>query len=77
MMPCAVTEERPPHCPNGHPFLAGQMIVGWEPCHCTAGHTGHRTYWCELCGAIVEVPECVRNRNRNRDRDARTPARVR
>lgn len=60
MMPWAVTEQRPAHCPTGHPFVAGHMIVGWEPCHCTAGHTGHRTYWCEFCGALVEVPPCVR-----------------
>lgn len=61
MMPWAVTEHRPAHCPTGHPFVAGHMIVGWEPCRCTAGHTGHRTYWCEFCGALVEVPPCVRS----------------
>jgi hypothetical protein len=33
--------------------------VGWLPCGCTVGHTGHRTYWCH-CGQVLEIPPCLR-----------------
>jgi hypothetical protein len=56
----SVSEQRPAECPGGHAYVGGQMIVGWEPCGCTRGHHGHRTYWCLRCGRVLEVPPCVR-----------------
>jgi hypothetical protein len=55
----SVSEQRPEGCPRGHAYVddTGSFVkVGWEPCLCTAGHTGHRTYWCERCGHVLEVP---------------------
>ncbi len=60
MVDHAVTEQRPADCPGGHAFVGGSVIIGWEPCGCTAGHTGHRTYWCLRCGHVLEVPPCMR-----------------
>ena len=58
-----LSEQRPERCPEGHVYVdaAGSwVIVGWEPCLCTSGHTGHRSYWCQRCGTVLEVPHCVR-----------------
>jgi hypothetical protein len=60
-MPGLAVSERPPaDCPGGHAYVGGAVIIGWEPCGCTVGHTGHRTYWCLRCGHVLEVPPCVR-----------------
>ena len=59
----SVSEQRPERCPRGHVYVdsTGSFVkVVWEPCLCTAGHTGHRTYWCERCGHVLEVPPCQR-----------------
>jgi len=56
----SVSEQRPAECPGGHAYVGGQVVVGWEPCGCTAGHHGHRTYWCLFCFRVLEVPPCVR-----------------
>lgn len=52
--------EHPPLCPEGHPYQPDRVIVGWEPCLCTPGHTGHRTYWCREDGVVLLVPACLR-----------------
>lgn len=49
-----------PPCPRGHPYRADHVVVGWEPCLCTSGHTGHRTYWCREDDVVQLVPACVR-----------------
>ncbi|WP_131827624.1 hypothetical protein [Mycolicibacterium fortuitum] len=43
----------PTHCPAGHRFVPGRMIVGYRPC---GVHGGHRTWACP-CGAEVAFPE--------------------
>lgn len=43
----------PTHCPAGHEFVPGRMIVGYRPC---TAHSGHRTWACP-CGAEVAFPE--------------------
>jgi hypothetical protein len=52
----AVVEVAPEHCPNGHPLGPGTVVVGWHPCRCAEGHSGHRTYWCQECRTAVYVP---------------------
>jgi hypothetical protein len=47
-----VTEWLPNTCVNGHRLQPGNVLVGWHPCTCWAGHNGHRTVTCETCGAI-------------------------
>jgi hypothetical protein len=56
----SMSEQRPERCPAGHVYVGGEYLVGWLPCGCTIGHTGHRTYWCTHCGLVLEVPPCVR-----------------
>jgi len=59
----SVSEQRPEQCPGGHAYVdadGSAVVVGWAPCLCTSGHTGHRTYWCQRCGTVLEVPPCVR-----------------
>jgi hypothetical protein len=58
-----LSEQRPERCPDGHLYVdaaGSRVIVGWEPRLCTAGHTGHRSYWCQRCRYVLEVPPCVR-----------------
>lgn len=55
--------EQPPPCPHGHTYQPEQVIAGWEPCLCTPGHTGHRTYWCREDGTVQLVPACTRRRS--------------
>jgi hypothetical protein len=52
----AVVEVAPEHCPNGHPLVAGSVTVGWLPCDCTEGATGHRTWYCWACGVTMYEP---------------------
>ena len=52
----AVVEHVPDACPNGHPFGPGRVVVGWHPCLCVEGRSGHRTYWCRTCRVTVYVP---------------------
>jgi hypothetical protein len=52
----AVVEVAPERCPNGPPFGPGTVVVGWHPCLCVEGHSGHRTYWCRTCGVTMYVP---------------------
>jgi len=50
MLDQSVSEHRPERCPNGHVYVdsAGSRVkIGWEPCLCTTGHTGHRTVYCQ------------------------------
>jgi hypothetical protein len=35
--------------------------VGWEPCRCSPPRAGHRTYWCQVCGAVAWVSPCLRS----------------
>ena len=56
----SVSEQRPERCPGGHVYVGGEYLVGWLPCGCTVGHTGHRTYWCQHCGHVLEIPPCLR-----------------
>jgi len=51
-----VVEVAPKHCPNGHPLVPGTVVVGWHPCLCVEGHSGHRTYWCRACGTTLYEP---------------------
>jgi hypothetical protein len=45
---------RPPeHCPRGHRFGAGRVLVGHQPCSCRGGHT---SWLCLECGAVVYAP---------------------
>lgn len=53
-----VTERPPARCPNGHHLGPHKVLVGWYPCLCSSGHTGHRTYYCRTCGAEVWRPPC-------------------
>lgn len=43
----------PTHCPAGHEFVPGRMIVGHRPC---GVHGGHQTWACP-CGAEAVFPE--------------------
>jgi hypothetical protein len=52
----AVVEVAPEHCPNGHPLGPGTVVVGWPPCQCVEGHSGHRTYYCRTCGVTMYEP---------------------
>ena len=52
----AVVEVAPEHCPNGHALGPGTVVVGWHPCLCVDGHSGHRTYWCRTCGVTMYQP---------------------
>lgn len=40
----ATLTEQPPRCMG--PSREHHRTVGFQPCHCSAGRTGHRTYWC-------------------------------
>ena len=46
--------ETPPPCSEGHVFEPDHVIVGWKPCLCAPGHTGHRSYWCRDHGIWAE-----------------------
>src|SRR6478736_9287284 len=52
--------EHGPPCPRGHPYRPDQVVVGWDPCLCTPGHTGHRSYWCREDDVVQLVPACTR-----------------
>lgn len=41
-----IAEIAPRFCPRGHRFGPQRVGVGWAPCKCTQGFTGHRTYTC-------------------------------
>jgi len=60
MSDMAVSEQQPERCRCGNVYGAGEYLVGWLPCGCTVGHTGHRTYWCQHCGHVLEIPPCLR-----------------
>lgn len=55
--------EKWPNCPGGHPYRADHVVIGWEPCLCAAGRTGHRSYWCREDNMVQLVPECRRGRS--------------
>jgi hypothetical protein len=38
-----------------HPLLPRGTLVGWSPCGCTVGVSGHRTYTCRY---MVDGAEC-------------------
>jgi hypothetical protein len=46
----------PSHCPNGHHFSPGRVLVGHQVC---GGEDpgGHTTWTCLECDATVYVPE--------------------
>lgn len=52
-------ERSPRKCPNGHPFGAYKVLIGWAPCDCTPGAGGHRTYECRTCGVTIARPPHV------------------
>ena len=53
----AVVEHAPAECPNGHQLGPNRVVVGWHPCDCTEGRSGHRTYWCRECRTTMyEAP---------------------
>ncbi|MCD5419779.1 hypothetical protein LRS71_09455 [Rhodococcus pyridinivorans] len=52
-------ERAPKACPNGHRLGPNRVIVGWTPCTCAPGITGHRTYTCRECNEVVERPPHV------------------
>ncbi|MEB3021331.1 hypothetical protein [[Mycobacterium] crassicus] len=44
---------RPPtHCPIGHQFRPGRVLVGHQPCGCG----GHTTWRCTTCDTIIYAP---------------------
>jgi hypothetical protein len=46
----------PRHCPRGHEFGLGKMLVGHQPCNCRA-RGGHLTWEClECCGVVYAPP---------------------
>jgi hypothetical protein len=55
-------ERSPSHCPLGHRFERGKVLVGWRGCLCTYPDLGHRTWLClhvvdgRECGLIIYVP---------------------
>ncbi|WP_213575663.1 hypothetical protein [Rhodococcus sp. USK13] len=54
-------EEAPDRCPNNHLLIGGRCLVGWEVCGCPAAaakNSGHRTFFCRLCGETVRIPPC-------------------
>ena len=56
----AMLTEAPPPCPQGHTYRPDTYIVGWDPCLCVAGRTGHRTCYCILDDTLQVVPPCAR-----------------
>jgi len=56
----ALLIEYSPPCPVGHPLIPGRTIVGWKPCLCISGRTGHRLYWCELHDVAMTLLVCLR-----------------
>jgi len=52
----AILIEQAPLCLG--PSREHHLTVGWQPCHCTAGRTGHRTFWCLDCRLEISVPVC-------------------
>ncbi|KZF07776.1 hypothetical protein CH256_14350 [Rhodococcus sp. 05-2254-6] len=48
-------ERAPSRCTNGHPLVAGSVLVGSRACSCDRGH--HRTHQCERCGVVLFTPE--------------------
>lgn len=52
----ATVTEQPPPCLG--PCCEHHRTVGFQPCHCTAGRAGHRTYWCQNCRLEISVPVC-------------------
>jgi hypothetical protein len=39
-------ERRPSHCPAGHRFRPGTVLVSWLTCRCQYPALGHRTWLC-------------------------------
>jgi hypothetical protein len=39
-------ERRPTHCPAGHQFKPGKVLVSWLTCRCQYPAFGHRTWLC-------------------------------
>ena len=52
----AILTEQPPRCLG--PSREHHRTVGFQPCHCTDGRTGHRTYWCQDCRLEISVRVC-------------------
>ncbi|OZC95743.1 hypothetical protein CH281_26265 [Rhodococcus sp. 06-221-2] len=48
-------ERAPTHCTNGHPLVAGSVLVGSRACSCERGH--HRTHQCQRCNLVRFTPE--------------------
>ncbi|MGO9144141.1 MAG: hypothetical protein ACLP70_22275 [Streptosporangiaceae bacterium] len=42
----------PEHCPAGHPWAPGRVIVGWMPCDCAGAlrHPGRGHLWVRCRG---------------------------
>jgi hypothetical protein len=55
-------ERRPTHCPAGHGFKPGKVLVGFVACRCAFPALGHRTYLClhlengHECGLVILIP---------------------
>lgn len=47
-------EGAPHECPNGHPLVAGRVLVGSRVCSCDVHH--HRTHRCRVCDALTYTP---------------------
>jgi hypothetical protein len=60
----SLVEVPPERRPAGHPLLPDGTLVGWSPCGCTVGSSGHRTYTCRYivdgveCGLVLSFPPC-------------------
>ena len=59
-----VVEVPPERCPARHALLPNGTLVGWSPCTCTPGESGHMTYRCRYvvngveCGRVLSFPPC-------------------
>lgn len=43
-------------CREGHRLIPPNALIGWTPCSCAPGRSGHRTVTCRLCGSIWFKP---------------------
>lgn len=53
-----VLVEIPPRCLG--PSSEHHRLVGWQPCHCSSGRTGHRLHYCQDCRLLISSPVCMR-----------------
>lgn len=60
--PYAVHRARTEGMPERACSRSTMCARGWVPCTCTPDSTGHRTYQCRRCDAVIERPPHVGDR---------------